>query len=85
MEIELPEGITEKHLTYLDNLRESGVTNMFGAGVYVQRTFDVPSKEANAIVSHWMKTFEARQEDTTESAGAEEDDYAASERDRKRH
>ena len=24
---------------YLDNLRESGVTNMFGAGIYLQEEF----------------------------------------------
>ncbi len=32
---------------YLDNLRESGVTNMFGAGVYIQTEFGVDEREAS--------------------------------------
>ena len=31
MAVEKPEYLTEEHLLYLDQLRESGVTNMFGA------------------------------------------------------
>ena len=30
------EIVTDEHLKYLDGLRESGVTNMFGAGEYVE-------------------------------------------------
>lgn len=33
--MERPEGLTDDHLEYLDELRESGVTNMFGARPYV--------------------------------------------------
>jgi len=32
---ERPEIVTDEHLDYLDELRESGVTNMFGAGAYL--------------------------------------------------
>ena len=49
--------ITDEHLTYLDNLRESGVTNMFGAGSYVQSEFALSSQEAQHIMSYWMETF----------------------------
>jgi hypothetical protein len=52
-----PVNITDEHLKYLDDLRKSGVTNMFGAGAYVKEMFDVGSHEANAIVGYWMDTF----------------------------
>ena len=55
-------GAEKKHLIYLDSLRESGVTNMFGAGTYLMERFSVTKREAHAILSHWMETFEARQE-----------------------
>jgi len=45
---------------YLDNLRESGITNMFGAGVYIQSEFDVDKKEARALLMEWMQTFAER-------------------------
>lgn len=49
-----------KYYEYLDGLRESGVTNMFGASPYVQKEFGVSGKEAGAILSDWMKTFSQR-------------------------
>lgn len=42
---------------YLDELRESGQTNMFGAGPYVQRRFGLDRNEARAVVLAWMKQF----------------------------
>lgn len=55
-----PEIVTEAHLNYLDRLRESGATNMFGAGPYVQQTFSVSKNEAREIVLYWMESFEER-------------------------
>ena len=55
-----PEIVTEQHLVYLDDLRESGVTNMFGAAPYVEEVFGVTKKESRTILTHWMETFEAR-------------------------
>lgn len=43
---------------YLNTLRESGVTNMFGAAPYLQEAFDISKTEAKAILSAWMKSFE---------------------------
>lgn len=57
---EKPEFCTDEHLVFLDELRESGVTNMFGAGSYVERHFDLPKKEAGEILIYWMKSFEER-------------------------
>lgn len=50
----------EKVFTYLDNLRESGITNMFGSAPYVAEEFDVNMKEARELVSEWMRTFSER-------------------------
>lgn len=45
---------------YLDDLRESGQMNMFGAGPYVQRKFSRTRREAQALVVEWMTTFGER-------------------------
>ena len=37
--VERPDIVTDEHLEYLDDLRESGVTNMFGAGSYLEDNF----------------------------------------------
>jgi hypothetical protein len=52
-----PANITDEHLEYLDALRESGVTNMFGAGSYVENEFSVSRREARDILMYWMQTF----------------------------
>jgi len=50
-----------KYLIYLDALRESGATNMFGAIPYLQDEFpDLSEKEARDILWYWMDTFGKR-------------------------
>lgn len=39
---------------YLNDLRESGQTNMFGAGIYLQEEFGLGKREAREILSKWM-------------------------------
>jgi uncharacterized protein YciI len=57
--------VTDEHLEFLDNLRESGVVNMFGAIPYIQNEFpDLSQKEATAILSYWMRTFSDRHQET---------------------
>ena len=51
---------TEQHLKYLDNLRESGATNMWGAAPYLEQVFDLNEADAKKILLHWMKTFGER-------------------------
>ena len=46
--------------SYLDRLRESGVVNMFGAGVYVEDVFDLRKFEAKGLLIKWMSTFDER-------------------------
>ena len=44
---------------YLDELRESGETNMFGARPYLMQEFDISKNEATDILSEWMKAYRA--------------------------
>lgn len=49
--------ITTENLEYLDELRESGETNMIGATPYLQSRFAISKPEAVHILTYWMKTF----------------------------
>jgi hypothetical protein len=48
------------YFEYLDELRESGETNMFGAGAYLEDAFDLPRREARDVLMEWMKTYTQR-------------------------
>ena len=50
----------EAMFLFLDDLRESGITNMWGAGVYLQEVFEVRKIEARDVLLEWMKTFKER-------------------------
>ena len=61
---EKPEFVTEEHLEFLDRLRESGITNMFG-GVswlvnHVWKNEDLDRPKARKVLSYWMDTFDER-------------------------
>lgn len=47
---------------FLDILRSSGVTNMFGAGPYIEQHFNVKRTEASLFLREWMRTFSERRE-----------------------
>lgn len=49
-----------KYYEYLDVLRDTGVTNMYGAGPYLENAFALDKKTARAILLDWMQTFTAR-------------------------
>lgn len=56
-----PVKLSDEHLEFLDNLRESGVTNMFGARPYLMKAFpELSPKEAVDILDYWMDTFSER-------------------------
>lgn len=48
----------EEGFAYLDVLRESGQTNMFGARPYVQEYLGCEEQLAKKILTDWMKTFD---------------------------
>lgn len=53
-----PEYVEDDMLVFLDDLRESGETNMFGARPYVLAAFpELTEKEAARVVTYWMQTF----------------------------
>ena len=44
-------------MEFLNFLRNTGVTNMFGSAPYVQEEFGIEKKEARRLVSLWMSNF----------------------------
>lgn len=50
------DNLTES-FQYLDVLRESGVTNMYGAGPYLAEEFTPDGRKASRIVQASMETF----------------------------
>ena len=51
------EGVEKEMFIYLDELRDSGVTNMFGAAPYLQREFGLEKREAREILAKWMQSM----------------------------
>jgi hypothetical protein len=45
---------------YLDNLRESGICNMYESGKFVREEFGLDRYEARDVVIEWMQTFSQR-------------------------
>lgn len=45
----------QQYFDFLEDLRQSGDTNMFGAGIYLQQAFGMGRTQATAILSRWMK------------------------------
>jgi len=56
--MELPTKKLSEYFRFLDYLRISGVTNMYGASPYLVEEFDLPRNEAKAVLSAWMQTFD---------------------------
>lgn len=42
---------------YLNDLRDSGATNMFGASPYLVDEFDIDKYEARKVLSKWMENY----------------------------
>ena len=49
--------LTDEISDYLDDLRDSGVTNMMGSTAYVEKQFGITWDEANTAVVEWMESF----------------------------
>jgi len=52
----------EAYFVYLERLRRSGTTNMFGARPYLEKAFDIESKKATTILAYWMQHYAELQE-----------------------
>jgi predicted butyrate kinase (DUF1464 family) len=53
----LSEGVVKDMHTFLNDLRDSGVTNMFGAAPYLQDEFGLDKREARQVLANWMQSF----------------------------
>ena len=42
---------------FLDELRDTGVVNMYGAAPYLQDAFGLNHKEARQVLREWMESF----------------------------
>jgi hypothetical protein len=47
---------------YLNRLRESGDTNMFGAAPYLEMEFGFDRREARKVLMEWMQWVESNPE-----------------------
>jgi len=71
---ELKEGVVKDMHTFLDALRDSGVTNMFGAAPYLQNEFGLDKKEAREVLANWTQSFSENLEYKGKKFSAEEED-----------
>jgi hypothetical protein len=53
----IEEGVVKDMHTFLNDLRDSGVTNMFGAAPYLQKEFGIDQKSAREVLANWMQSF----------------------------
>jgi hypothetical protein len=54
--------LTQEHHDFLIQLRDSGVTNMWGATPYIQREFGLNRDEANDILLEWIDYMTSREQ-----------------------
>ena len=51
-------AVTEnKYWIFLERLRRSGVTNMYGAGPYLQNAFGMSRNDAQVVLADWMRSY----------------------------
>ena len=54
--MEITTELAAEVTTYLDELRDSGRCNMFGAGSYLVGEFGLSRFDARSLVEEWMKS-----------------------------
>ena len=52
--------MSEQYTQFLDELRDSGITNMYGAAPYLQEAFGLDKIEARMILIDWMENYGKR-------------------------
>lgn len=53
----IPEG-RKSYYVYLEELRRSGITNMYGAAPYLASAFGLTNGEAVEILAEWMQNYD---------------------------
>ncbi len=51
----MTQQLEKKVFIFLEQLRDSGVTNMFGASPYIQEEFSLDKKTAKDLLIQWIK------------------------------
>lgn len=51
----MEQELKNKIFDFLDELRDSGATNMVGAGAYIKQEFALSTTEARTVLHEWMK------------------------------
>ena len=54
------DNLAEEVFPYLDELRKSGVTNMYGWHRYIMEDFSMDKAMAIKLVQAWMETFKEK-------------------------
>jgi len=54
------EAEKQEFFEYLETLRESGVTNMYGASTYLQEAFDLTRSQSRELLKEWMENYGTR-------------------------
>ena len=70
----IEEGVVKDMHTFLNDLRDSGVTNMFGAAPYLQKEFGIDQKSAREVLANWMQSFSENLEYKGRKFSNEEED-----------
>ena len=65
----------KEYFTYLNELRDSGVTNMYGAGKYLCDEFGIDKHAARDILKRWMASFDEQTEDQADASLKAYQDY----------
>ena len=48
----------EEYYMFLEDLKLSGITNMYGATPYLEEAFDISRNKASAVLLEWMQNYE---------------------------
>ena len=70
----ISEGVVKQMHQFLNDLRDSGVTNMFGAAPYLQKEFGIDQKSARGVLANWMQSFSENLEYKGRKFNNEEED-----------
>lgn len=65
----------KEYFTYLNELRDSGVTNMYGAGKYLCDEFGIDKHAARDILKRWMASFDEQTKDQADASLKAYQDY----------
>ena len=52
-------ALQTEYRQFLNQLRRSGVTNMYGASPYIAEAFDLSSSDARKVLGLWMEAFDS--------------------------